>query len=76
MFPKDKQLKDFRDHVNEFYGVNGFYKLGCGLKEIDEAIMKYAFKCLNGEANWGYGNSIDRVRVRTILEEMGFKEEV
>ena len=72
MFPK--VLKDFRDYVHSFYGKNGIYDLGCGIPDIETAIMKYVADCLEDADRWGGGDSIDRERVRFILEDMGFEE--
>lgn len=72
-FPSE--LKDFRDYVHSFYGKDAIYDLGCGIPDIETAIMKYAYRCMTGARVWGGGDSIDRERVRYILEdEMGFAE--
>ena len=72
MFPVE--LKEFRDYVHSFYGKDGIYDLGCSIPEIETAIMKYVANCLSGAREWGYGDSVDRERVRVILENMGFEE--
>lgn len=74
MFPK--VLKDFRDYVHSFYGKDGIYDLGCGIPDIENAIMKYIAECASTDIQdyWGGGDSLDRERVRSILEEMGFEE--
>ena len=72
MFPI--KLKEFRDYVHSFYGKDGIYDLGCGIPDIESAIMKYVVDCLNGLREWGDGDSLDRERVRLVLEEMGFEE--
>ena len=72
MFPVE--LKEFRDYVHSFYGKDGIYDLGCSIPEIETAIMKYVAKCLSGSREWGDGDSVDRERVRVILEDMGFEE--
>lgn len=72
MFPVE--LKEFRDYVHCFYGKDGVYDLGCGIPDIETAIMKYVYRCMIGERAWGGGDSIDRERVRYILEDMGFAE--
>lgn len=68
------ELKDFRDYVHSFYGKNGIYDLGCGIPDIEAAIVKYAVKCMDVPQHWGGGDSVDRERVRYILEDMGFSE--
>lgn len=72
MFPV--KLNDFRDYVHMFYGKDGIYDLGCGVPDIEEAIVKYAVKCMDVPDYWGGGDSLDRERVREILESVGFKE--
>ena len=72
MFPVE--LKSFRDYVWMFYGKDNIYDLGVGIPDIETAIMKYAAKCMEIADHWGGGDSLDRERVRHILEEMGFKE--
>ena len=72
MFPA--ALRDFRDYVHSFYGKDGLYDLGCGIPHIEAAIMNYAVTCMNIKDHWGGGDSVDRERVRVILEGMGFEE--
>ena len=77
MFPE--YLKEFRDYVHSFYGKGGIYDLGCGMPDIEKAVLKYASYCLvNLESvhppAWGGGDSLDRERVRYILEDYGFEE--
>lgn len=74
MFPEN--LNEFRSYVHSFYGKDGIYDLGCGVPEIEEAILIYCGRVIssNGEMTWGDGDSLDRERVRYILEEMGFEE--
>jgi hypothetical protein len=69
------ELKDFRDYVHSFYGKDAIYDLGCGIPDIETAIVRYAYRCMADEGiTWGGGDSIDRERVRCILEDMGFAE--
>lgn len=73
MFPK--ALKEFRDYVHHFYGKGGIYDLGCGIPDIEIAIYAYVGQLkLNDDLEWGEGDSLDRERVRYILEAMGFEE--
>lgn len=72
MFPAE--LREFRDYVHSFYGKDGLYDLGCGIPHIEAAIMNYAVTCMNIKDHWGGGDSVDRERVRVILEGMGFEE--
>ena len=72
MFPK--RLEDFRDYVHSFYGKSGIYDLGCSIPDIESAIVEYVTNCVFGDREWGDGDSIDRERVRAILESRGFRE--
>jgi hypothetical protein len=73
MFPE--VLKEFRDYVHTFYGKGGIYDLGCGIPDIENAIFAYLGKLQFIDwMEWGDGDSLDRERVREILQEMGFKE--
>jgi hypothetical protein len=72
MFPVE--LKSFRDYVHSFYGKNGIYDLGCGIPDIEKAILEYVVKCMHIDQYWGGGDSVDRERVREILESNGFEE--
>ena len=69
----DKDIKDFEEYVNSFYGVGGVYQKdfnnGKGLtkREIKNAINKY-FEHLSKNETWGYGDSMDRETVRAFVE--------
>ena len=67
-------LNDFRDYVHLFYGKDAIYDLGCGIPDIQEAILEYAVKCMDIADHWGGGDTLDRERVREILESKGFQE--
>lgn len=69
------ELREFRDYVHSFYGKDGLYDLGCSIPDIEDAILEYAVKCMGTPNFWGGGDSVDRERVRTILEGWGFEEE-
>jgi len=73
---KNPQLADFRDYVHSFYGKEGLYDLGCGIPDIEIAIVDYLNICVNPDRfeEWGDGDSLDRERVRFILEAKGFEE--
>ena len=62
---------EFVDYVNEFYGKNGIYadQLNGGFtkSQIKVAVVKY-FSTFNKNRTWGGGNSLDRERVREILD--------
>ena len=72
MFPVE--LNEFRDYVHKFYGKDAIYDLGCGIPDIQEAILEYAVKCMDIADYWGGGDTVDRERVREILESKGFQE--
>jgi hypothetical protein len=71
------ELKEFESYVHMFYGKDGVYDLGCSIPDIQNAINYYYFgMCIQADNHyeWGGGDSIDRERVRLILEDMGFAE--
>ena len=71
-----EQFNEFRDYVHQFYGKGGIYDLGCGIPDIENAIYLYFGKLQVIEwMDWGDGDTVDRERVRAILEEVfGFEE--
>jgi hypothetical protein len=71
-----KQFLEFRDYVHNFYGKGGIYDLGCGIPDIENAIYLYFGKLqVIDWLDWGDGDTVDRERVRYILEEdFGFAE--
>ena len=65
-----EQFKEFRDYVHSFYGKGGIYDLGCSIPDIENAIYLYFGKLQVIEwLDWGDGDTVDRERVRVILEE-------
>lgn len=68
--------KKFIDYVYAFYGKDGIYAEqfdndGFKREEIEKAVNKYLKEVT--PTNWGGGDTIDRERVRTILEEKSFE---
>jgi hypothetical protein len=66
-------LNKFLDYVYGFYGKGGVYARqfkngGFNRKAIERAIMVYIDDVRKGKAEWGDGDSVDRERVRMILE--------
>jgi hypothetical protein len=74
LHPSDRaKLNRFSDYVNSFYGKGGVYARdfkngGFNRKTIERAIMVYIDDVRKGKAEWGDGDSIDRERVRMILQ--------
>ena len=63
MFP-DK-LKDFRDYVISFYGLDAKH-------DIERSILELAADCfLTGAVHWASKDSLDLERVREIMEANG-----
>jgi hypothetical protein len=64
-------IKEFQNYCLEFYGKNGIYfdelKGGVSPKLMSKAIKIY-FLSMNDLRTWGGGDSLDRERVRQILE--------
>ena len=68
-------LKDFRDYVHSFYGKDAIYDLGVSIPDIEQAVVDYMVECAMIADRWGDGDSLDRERVRNILEDKyGFSE--
>lgn len=64
-----KELQDFLEYCNNFYGINGTYDMGYSKSEIRVAINQYLRNLLTDKIQtWGGGDSIDRERVHEILE--------
>jgi len=65
------ELQEFQNYCLGFYGVNGVYsdelKGGVNTLLMSKAIRIY-FLSMNDLKTWGGGDSIDRLRVRDILE--------
>jgi len=60
----------FLQYVDSFYGQNGLYadkQNFATVSQQKEAIKRYMMS-LNDEITWGDGDSLDRERVRFILE--------
>ena len=66
-----KEIDEFVDYVNDFYGKKGIYaddlNGGFTKSKIREAVMTYLNRLNSGET-WGYADSVDRERVRMILD--------
>tara|TARA_Y100001970_G_scaffold233851_1_gene291756 strand:- start:48467 stop:48703 length:237 start_codon:yes stop_codon:yes gene_type:complete len=67
-------LKEFVDYVWSFYNTkDGLYPIdGITKKDIYDAFYVYKHRLLhaqNDNYTWGYGDSLDRERVRDIILE-------
>ena len=66
----NKDLVDFRNYVLSFYAYDGLYPIeALTVAKVESAIQDY-IKLVVSEKNhfeWGYGDSIDRERVRDLL---------
>ena len=64
-------INEFISYCNKFYGKAGIYKDqlkgGFSVTEIKRAVLKY-LKDLDENPTWGDGDSLDRERVRQILQ--------
>jgi|TARA_B110000908_G_scaffold111213_1_gene130472 hypothetical protein len=65
-----KELQEFGDYVNSFYGQGGIYAKSdyATVQQIETAIMTYMSR-LTELVTWGGGDSLDRERVSVILTE-------
>ena len=65
------EIKEFQLYCFEFYGANGIYsdelKGGASSNLLRKAIEIYLLS-INELRSWGGGDSVDRERVREILE--------
>ena len=65
-----KELQEFGDYVNSFYGQGGIYAKSdyATVQQIETAIMTYMSR-LTELVTWGGGDSLDRERVSVILTD-------
>jgi len=67
-------LQEFVDYVYSFYNiVDGIYPVyGCTKNKIEDATYEYwrQLQETTSTMTWGYGDSLDRERVRDIMFEM------
>ena len=68
------QTEKFVDYIEDFYGKeSGIYDLGATRADCKEACLIYLVAlATNGEklGTWGDGDTVDRERVRLVLEEV------
>ena len=68
---KNPAFVEFRNYVLSFYGYDGIYPLDdLTVDKVEVAIVDYIKMCSDphNHFEWGDGDSIDRERVRDILE--------
>ena len=74
------KTEKFVDYIEDFYGKYGIYDLGATRQDCKEACLIYLIAlATNGEelGTWGGGDTVDRERVRVVLEEiLNYKEKV
>ena len=73
-------FQEFVDYVFDFYGAeDAIYPMGATKEQISVATLDYLDQCRDDADLWGYGDSLDRERVRDIMFEMfpaiSYKEE-
>lgn len=71
-----KETIAFVNYVLDFYGKGGIYEFDCSNSTVTKACLEYRDLCDYPFTNceWGGGDSIDRERVRAMLETDGFVE--
>ena len=73
MYSNSTQLDEFIDYVYSFYNVvDGLYPVvGCTKNKIQLATVEYFHKCdTYPNLEWGEGDSLDRERVRDIMNQI------
>ena len=61
-------LQEFVDYVFDFYSADdAIYPMGASKEQITVATLDYLDQCRDNADLWGYGDSLDRERVRDIL---------
>jgi hypothetical protein len=71
---KTKDINEFVSYCNDYYGKKGIFSKelngGYTIAEIRKAVLKYIDQ-LESSQTWGYGDTLDRERVRDILVRSG-----
>jgi len=68
---KNPAFREFRNYVLAFYGYDGLYPIaGLNVEKVEVAIVDYIKMCSDPQNffEWGDGDTVDRERVRDILE--------
>ena len=61
-----KNFQEFIDYVLSFYGDGGLYPQGRTREQVAYATLYYLDSC-NDMVEWGDGDSLDRDRVRDVM---------
>jgi hypothetical protein len=61
-----KNFQEFIDYVLSFYGDGGLYPQGRTREQVAYATLYYLDSC-NDMVEWGDGDSLDRERVRDVM---------
>ena len=62
-------FSDFIDYVLSFYGKNGLYPQDRTKEQVAYATLYYLDSC-NDVITWGNGDSLDRERVRDVMNHL------
>ena len=71
----DIELREFRKYTKTFYAMDSrLYPMNACNEIIDKVCEVYRISCDSEytAVQWGYGDSLDRERVRDILFSMGY----
>ena len=64
----NSSLQEFVDYVFDFYGAeDAIYPMGATKRQITDATLDYLDQCRDNADLWGYGDSLDRERVRDFI---------
>jgi len=64
---------NFINYIHDFYGEDGIFDLGATRNMIKEACLIYLISIAQDKEKnitWGDGDSLDRERVRVLLEDV------
>ena len=62
-------FNDFINYCLSFYGVGGLYDQGRTKEQVAYATLYYLDSC-NDQITWGNGDSLDRERVRDVMNHL------
>ena len=67
--PLMKNFEEFIEYVLSFYGNEGLYPQGRTKEQVAYATLYYLDSC-NDQITWGNGDSLDRERVRDVMNHL------